>query len=348
MKPSSFCSMATESCWEELYGLLLSLSLFHPNEKVFLIVDTETKNKIEKVTPKLKLDITWNVALDKYTGLDRNKMNKISPTMFTEFVMNKCEIMKMALKHVPDTLFLDSDMVILDEINDIDNSKMLGVSPHYIRQPDCILYGYYNAGLLWTKSEEVINDWVLFTKTSRFHEQGSIEDIVNKYSNFKFGENYNFSWWRVFQSDEDPKKIVSYLGSNAQSQLTYKGLPLKIIHTHFKNEINKEANVVNFNNMMLQAFIQLQQKYYKQLLVIYKIVNVNWIIKINSELIDKNLEKYTNIFKDKDVMVYKEDNPMQDELLIFNVIAINNFDKLTEDIYGNKTWETAIEKLFYD
>jgi hypothetical protein len=240
MKPSSFCSMATESCWEELYGLLLSLSLFHPNEKVFLIVDTPTKNNIEKSTPNLKLDIVWNVLLDDYTGLDRNAMNKISPTMWTDFQLKKCEIIRIALKQSDDTLFMDSDMVVFDEINDIDKSKMLGVSPHYINEISCSRFGYFNGGLIWVKSEEVLNDWIIFTQTSRFHEQASIEDIAKKYSHFEFGENYNFSWWRVFQSEEEPTKIVSYLGVNSESQLTYKGNPLKLIHTHFKKEDKKE------------------------------------------------------------------------------------------------------------
>ena len=37
-KPSSFSSICTSNCAFELVGLLLSLSVFHPNEKNVYIV----------------------------------------------------------------------------------------------------------------------------------------------------------------------------------------------------------------------------------------------------------------------------------------------------------------------
>ena len=37
VKPSSFCTICTNKCKQELAGFLLSLSLHHPNEKVYII-----------------------------------------------------------------------------------------------------------------------------------------------------------------------------------------------------------------------------------------------------------------------------------------------------------------------
>ena len=80
-------------------------------------------------------------------------------------------------------------MVILDTIDDIDKSKQLGLSPHYIRKRDTDLYGYYNGGMLWTNQKTLKDDWIKFTKTSRYFDQASIEDLANNYSFFVFGEN---------------------------------------------------------------------------------------------------------------------------------------------------------------
>lgn len=346
MKPSSFCSMSTESCWEELYGLLLSLSLHHTNEKVFLIVDTNTKNNIEKTTPKLKLDIKWSVLLDEYTGLDRNKMNAISPTMFTEFVLKKAVIMKTALDECEDTLFMDSDMLVLDEINNVDKTKTLGVSPHYINKQSCSSYGYFNAGFIWTNNKQVIDDWIKYTKFSRFHEQASIEDLARKYLYFEFGENYNFSWWRVFQSDDSPEQITNYLRISQDEIIKYKEKPLKVIHTHFKpSHTGKDSLVEIFNNLMISLMLKSKNKYYKHLITISKIINVNWILKIPQKIIDTDVNLYTNIFTNKDVVCIK-DNSIN-EISVFDLISIINFNKLSEDSSGEKSWNTAAEKIFY-
>lgn len=347
MKPASFCSMATESCWEELYGLLLSLSFHHPNESVFLIVDTITKTNIERATPRLKLDIRWSVLLDEYTGLDRNKMNAISPTYWTEFQLKKADIMKLALDECPDTLYLDSDMIVLGEINDVDNTKSLGVSPHYINTPSCEACGFFNAGFIWTNTAQVIQDWIKYTKHSRYHEQASIEDLVRNYSYFEFGENYNFSWWRVFQSDDYPQQIMSYLKKNDTTGIiNYKGKPLKVIHTHFKqSHSGKDAVVQAFNSLIINFLTSSKANYYKHLIAINKIITVNWILEIPESFYTDNLELYKQIFLGKDV-IYRVDKSIN-AVTLNNVIGLIDLNKLMENEDGEKSWNLAIERILY-
>ena len=43
MKPSSFSTMCTSNCAGELGGLLLSLSVFHPDETIYILSDTKNK-----------------------------------------------------------------------------------------------------------------------------------------------------------------------------------------------------------------------------------------------------------------------------------------------------------------
>ena len=273
MRPSSFCSLATYTCHHELFGLLLSLSLYHPGEKVHCLVDSKTKKTIDESTPKIKLNIRWHVKLDKYSGMNRRQMEQKG--IWSEFQMMKAEVINLALKEDPDTLFLDADMVILDTIDDIDKSKQLGLSPHYIRKRDTDLYGYYNGGMLWTNQKTLKDDWIKFTKTSRYFDQASIEDLANKYSFFVFGENYNFSWWRVAQSDIPPQSIISFI-SVRNNKLHYKNKPLKIIHTHFHEMSN--GTIRQFNQLMINLLTKIKD--YKTLMIISRMIDKKWIIQL--------------------------------------------------------------------
>ena len=183
-KPSSFSSICTSNCAFELIGLLLSLSVYHPNEKMFILCDSKTKEIVNNMTPQPRLQITWVVELDKYDGMNRQIM--VQKGIWSDFQMAKSTVIKYALRESNDTLFLDSDIIITDVIDDIDMSKDLGVSPQFITQEHINKTGYYNGGMLWTKNKNVPDDWIEFTKTSRYFDQASIEDFVKKYSYFKF------------------------------------------------------------------------------------------------------------------------------------------------------------------
>ena len=68
--PSSFCSICTNQCKEELSLLLLTLSLHHEGCRVYIMCDKETKSMIDNMTPNIndRLKITWYVELNKYSN----------------------------------------------------------------------------------------------------------------------------------------------------------------------------------------------------------------------------------------------------------------------------------------
>ena len=272
MKPFSFCTICTHTCYKELIGLLLSLSLHHPNAIMYCMVDSKTKEEIDKLTPKPKLDIRWKVSLDKYTGLNRAMMSSMG--ILKQFWNNKADIIHEALHTSPDTLFLDSDIFILDEINDIDNSKDLGVSPHYIRDSDVKRYGYYNGGVVWTKNVKITEAWKKYTVHSRYVDQASLEDLVKDFSYFEFGENYNFSWWRVKQSSVSPQEIVSNI-SIKEKTILYKNKPLKFVHTHFNNN---DSMYRHFNILIINLLQKCKR--YRELLCLTRMIENKWTIQL--------------------------------------------------------------------
>jgi len=48
--PSSFCTICTDACKQELVGFLLSLSLHHPDSTVYIICDSGTKQEIQEMS----------------------------------------------------------------------------------------------------------------------------------------------------------------------------------------------------------------------------------------------------------------------------------------------------------
>lgn len=268
-KPSSFSTICTSNCAFELVGLLLSLSVFHPDETIYILCDTKTKGIIDTMTPQPKLQIKWVIELDKYGGMNRQMMDKMG--IWSNFQMSKSLVIKYALRTHPDTLFLDCDIIITHCINGIDMSKDIGVSPQFISKRYIDETGYYNGGMLWTKNTNVPDDWILFTKKSRYFDQASIEDLVRKYSHFEFGEEYNLQAWRMYLSNEDKQTIANHITSS--DTLYYKNKPLRFIHTHFH-----DARFKQFNECIIHHLSS--SKMYKVLAIIYRVINNKWILKI--------------------------------------------------------------------
>lgn len=134
-------------------------------------------------------------------------------------------------------------------------------------------YGFYNGGMLWTKNKNIPNDWIEFTKTSRYFDQASIEDLAKKYTKFEFGENYNLQCWRLLLSQETPAQIAKNITCLPNDKLYYKNKPLKFIHTHFL-----DARVKDFNNVIIHNLKT--AKLYKLLAIVYRIIHNKWVLKI--------------------------------------------------------------------
>ena len=270
-EPSSFCTMCTHTCYFEFIGLAYSLSIHHPGAKFYCMLDTKTKEELDNLTLKPNLDIKVQICLDKYTGLNRQKMEQMN--IIKEFWNNKADIMTYALQFEKDTIFLDSDVFIVNPINCIDNTKELGLSPHYIRKSNTDEVGYYNGGCLWTKNKNVPLCWKKHTVNSRYVDQASLEDVAidYKHSMFEFGEELNYMPWRILLANNQEEAIKKININNNQVNIGNK--PLAFLHTHFHDQ-----RFIQVNNIFINALRKLKR--YKELLIIDRIINKNWTIKI--------------------------------------------------------------------
>ena len=262
--PSSFCTISTETCFDELLALLMSLRRQHPGEPIYVLADTQTRDKI----PKFLENVHVRVDLDKYHGKNREQME--NEGIVTEFWMSKTRVMDWALENHPDTMFLDADIVVLDRLR-IKPGYDLGVSPHYIRKERTDAVGYYNAGFIWTNNKNVTSDWRKFSKTSRYVDQACVEDLVNKYSHFEFDKTYNIGWWRLIQSDSDISRKFEINGPSYEHQ------SIKCIHTHF----TKGDFYTPFNNFIINLLVNSHRWF--EMMLIERIVNGFWPLLIPAQ-----------------------------------------------------------------
>lgn len=283
--PASFCTISTWGCVHELVGLLLTLRKNHRTEPIYVLVDTATKNYIKKCLPFLE-NVRLVAVLDKYTNKDRKQME--SEGIWSDFQMQKSVVIDQALRFSPDTMFLDSDMLVLDALR-VNKKYELGVSPHYIKKSETDQHGYYNGGMLWTRNKQVPSDWREFTKTSRFYDQASIEDLAKKYTHFEFDETYNIGWWRLLHTPETPQDVANRFWIQGP---TYKNRTVKSVHTHFdRNDYSKP-----FNDFIKQVLTKSFRWF--ELMVIERMCNRCWSILIPKQPLEGKYAHNNDSFRE--------------------------------------------------
>ena len=326
-QPDSFCFISTFNCSHELIGMLLSLSIHHNNSKVYGLVDTDTYNLIKNFIPKIQLQLFLKTTLDKYSNKNRSIM--VQENIWDEFQMQKANVIKYALENESDTMFLDSDILFFNPISIIDKTKELGLSPHYVKKSNTDEVGYYNGGCLWTKNKNVPHDWIEFTKTSRYHDQASIEDLANKYSFQEFDKEINFMPWRILLANNQEEAIKKININNNQLNIGAKSLAF--LHTHFHDQ-----RFIQVNNIFINALRKLKR--YKELLIIDRIINKNWIIKIPKQPQQGIWRHANDSFRELAMLYKKNNNDVNIELIDSGHCMLGNhillYDRPTQEWFN--------------
>jgi hypothetical protein len=243
--PSSFCTVSTKKCKNELVSLLSSILYHHSDITVYIVCDTDTYKSIEPLF-RDRLKIIWHNDLDKYSNLSRQQMTEKG--IWSDFQMSKADAIQYALQEHTDTLFLDADIILLEPMKDIDATKQLGVSRGFINKETSDQVGIYNGGFLWTNQPTLPEKWRNYTKTSRYFDQASIEDLVKEYSYFEFPEQHNVQSWRFIVGEES---FIERFFKPTTRHILYKDKRLQSIHTHFN-----EMRFQQINHFLLQQLHQ--------------------------------------------------------------------------------------------
>jgi hypothetical protein len=281
-EPAALCTLANEHALHDLELFLKTLSLWNSNPPPLYLYCTKL---VADAIPSFKYPgkIYTKQVLQSYEGLSRAAMEKAPskkgyPNLFYDFTLEKCSLLEWSLKSLSagnkqrGVLFCDADLVWFGSVPQIPTGIQLGLSHHWIRKSDELKYGIYNAGFVWTNDSDMPAKWVQASKTSRFFEQAALEDLALEYSKeqlLKFGQEVNYGWWRMFQSDDTPQEkqgewTIKRDPQQSHSGLLVKGIPLVCIHTHFKTE----DYITNLFNTYVKQKLQIlkSQEKVKQLL----------------------------------------------------------------------------------
>jgi hypothetical protein len=289
--PSAFCTLATAPCADELVGMLYSLSLHHPGARVYVETDRPTQQLVMGLPLPPRLDLRWRVTLDSYTH--RRRADMVRDGSWSRFQMTKADVLEAALGEEEDALFLDSDTLITSELQVPEaRSKILGVSPAFLPAKIEARFGRFNGGMLWVRRVPGIDIpalWRKYTKTSRFYDQASIEDLakhVGPAALHTFGPEYNLQGWRWTHAGFG--SIAAKLSHDPNSKaLRYEGKTLRFVHTHFGAQEFASSNALLVQHMENAGMTA-------HLLIIERIIRGCWLVILPAQPYTTPLFRHTD------------------------------------------------------
>jgi hypothetical protein len=269
----SIATLANEHAVADLAVLFFTLELWNPSPPtVYIFSDATTIPKILALSYKGKKVV--KDALAPYIGLNRATMEKtkgkIFKTLFADFCAEKPRLISWALNEdtcspeAQGVLFLDADICHLGPLPILASSVQLALSPHMIRKSDTDRFGVYNAGFLFLRSKEIADKWLELCATSRFFEQGCLEDLAVWVASIwsggfeEFPVTVNYGWWRLWQGDRPSAELQKewrILRRDGWSGLSINGTPLQSIHTHW--HIRDDMATIRFNVWILEQLKKL-------------------------------------------------------------------------------------------
>ena len=225
-KPKSICTICTNGALHDLKVFLRTLRVHEPDIPLILLCDTITSNDVGELPFTHKI-----VCLDEYTNKNRKIMEQEG--IFTDFVKLKTRCIDDALNMYTDTLYLDSDIVLLHSLPFVDTHKDIGLSPHGVKQYNCDKYGYYNSGYIYVNNKEFSAWWNKAIDTSKFFEQGALEDVPKHFSYFEIDFTNNFGWWRLLECDNPNERVRSFTTTDV---ILFEQKQVRSIHTHLTKD----------------------------------------------------------------------------------------------------------------
>jgi len=303
---SCVSTMATENSYKDLQLMLYSLYQFHPDMRVLIVCDKFVSENLRDSTDlygnTVKGWMSLNAptmsylcieTLSQYSGMDRKEMEKKG--LWLQFMLRKCDGIDYAFRNegVKNVLFVDSDMVFLNTIenqcgfaNDL-NDYDIGRSPHHNKLANQKQFGKYNGGFLWI-NHHGFTDWWKYKSmvSSRFYEQASIENADEAFSTFDVPIQYNYGWWRLYECEpgqvsEREKKFRVINGI-----IMYDNSPLRSIHTHFEEK--RFLYTVKFNMFIMRLLLACKNEAQKN---IYNFINRVFYQKEEQSIKNENNQK---------------------------------------------------------
>ena len=285
-KIESFCFVATANLKDEAEVLLRTLRLFH-DEPVYVICDKETRIHLKRM--KLCDNVKFKTSAEKeHLDTIQEKVFEGHSCVANDIhhapsIVKKMEAMDFALKLHDNTFFLDTDIIVLDNLQEYFTAEVV-LSPHFYpkgKQHKGFEFGFYNAGYLFCANKGFPRFWRhLYLTDSTFFEQECMNRISDYYNIQTFSKEHNVGFWRGDALPIEAKSVhthISELGSAgrglqlielnkitkdyALSQTKNKPIINSHLRKHYNPDCNKKLAFIHFGKaagVYIQHYIRVQ------------------------------------------------------------------------------------------
>tara|TARA_Y100001938_G_scaffold52398_1_gene73173 strand:- start:28201 stop:29898 length:1698 start_codon:yes stop_codon:yes gene_type:complete len=285
-KIESFCFVATANLKDEAEVLLRTLRLFH-DEPVYVICDKETRIHLKRM--KLCDNVKFKTSAEKeHLDTIQEKVFEGHSCVANDIhhapsIVKKMEAMDFALKLHDNTFFLDTDIIVLDNLQEYFTAEVV-LSPHFYpkdKQHKGFEFGFYNAGYLFCANKGFPRFWRhLYLTDSTFFEQECMNRISDYYNIQTFSKEHNVGFWRGDALPIKAKSVhthISELGSAgrglqliglnkitkdyALSQTKNKPIINSYLRKHYNPDCNKKLAFIHFGKaagVYIQHYIREQ------------------------------------------------------------------------------------------
>jgi hypothetical protein len=268
-------SVVTRSCLKEFLLNKYSCEQFN-NCRWYICCDEYSFKQLSSFNNVELFVFTANDSLSNH-----NSNNKAERQAFLDIILNKFKAIEECLKKEKFVLFLDSDMLFSNSLEEkvfnlLENNLVDFItSPHYTNNLSIEnQYGFYNVGMFALNDINNIISWKQLTKDHEklnlYYEQKPFELIMKNFLSVSLPINYNIGWWRFNQeSTKDRLKQISLIDDEINFG------KLKAINFHF--HAFKEPNGYNPGRFLVDLALNLFKKSdnikYKEILKYYEFLS---------------------------------------------------------------------------
>lgn len=199
MEIKSVSLVATHELKEEALLCIMAIRRIYPKMDILLFTDTETQvylaDRVENVTFDLYCEPkNLEILTTQYSSVSvANRFHR------ADCIAAKMPCITQACNIFGNTLFIDSDIVLLEEVHK-NCIADLTLSPHFHhdnRVGSCDKYGVYNAGYLFATLGEVGRVWdQIYRERSSFFEQQGMIWFHEYFDTYHFDRSHNIGFWR--------------------------------------------------------------------------------------------------------------------------------------------------------
>lgn len=259
-------SIVTEKTIGEFEILKFSLESYH-SIKWILSCDEISYEKYKNI------DNCICLKLIKTDDCDHNIQIQSKKDNWMKVMMTKFDVCEYGIKKYGHILFLDSDMIFVNPIEDkilslLEDNRLDAMICQHMSNDHAneAIHGVYNAGMFHVKNLKLLESWRELSSNYKelgfYFEQQPLEYVQRNFITVNLPINYNIGWWRF--NNQKTKNRLELL-SIKDEKIFFGNLPAVNFHVHTVKEIGYQNFGQFLVNKIYNLFKNADNKVYNNL-----------------------------------------------------------------------------------